>query len=68
MDQIAIFADIHSNLPALETVLADIRQRGIETIYCLGDLIGKGPDSCERAGYFVRPPAIWSGRTTIIVM
>ena len=47
MDQVAIIADIHSNLPALETVLADIHARGIDRIYCLGDLIGKGPDSCE---------------------
>ena len=29
---------------ALEAVMADIRQRGIDTVYCLGDLIGKGPD------------------------
>jgi protein phosphatase len=47
MDQIAIISDIHSNLPALETVLADIKKRGIDTIYCLGDLAGKGPDSIE---------------------
>lgn len=44
MDQIAIISDIHANLPAFEVVLADIRQRGIEQIYCLGDLVGKGPD------------------------
>lgn len=30
---------------ALEAVLADIRQRGIEQIYNLGDLVGKGPRS-----------------------
>ncbi len=47
MDQIAIISDVHGNLPALETVLADIRQRGIDTIYCLGDLVGKGPDSVQ---------------------
>ncbi len=47
MDQIAIISDIHSNLLALETVLADICARGIDTIYCLGDLAGKGPDSTE---------------------
>jgi len=47
MEQIAIISDIHSNLPALETVLADIDVRGIDTIYCLGDLVGKGPDSIE---------------------
>jgi predicted phosphodiesterase len=40
----AIISDIHSNLEALTTVLADIEQRGIKTIYCLGDIIGYGPD------------------------
>ncbi len=45
MDPIAIISDIHSNLPALEIVLADIAARGIDTIYNLGDLVGKGPDS-----------------------
>ncbi|NOV00837.1 metallophosphoesterase family protein [Paenibacillus planticolens] len=44
MEKIAIISDIHGNLPALEAVLADIKQRGIERIYCLGDLVGKGPD------------------------
>ncbi|AEF93881.1 phosphodiesterase, MJ0936 family [Desulfotomaculum nigrificans CO-1-SRB] len=41
--KIAIFADVHSNLLGLQAVLADIRQRGIDTIYCLGDLVGYGP-------------------------
>lgn len=45
MDQIAIISDIHGNLPALEAVLDDIRGRDIVRIYCLGDLVGKGPDS-----------------------
>ena len=36
----AIISDIHSNLEALTTVLADIEARGITTIYCLGDVIG----------------------------
>ena len=43
MDKIAIISDIHGNVPALEAVLEDIEARGIETVYCLGDLIGKGP-------------------------
>ncbi len=47
MDHIAVLSDVHGNLHALETVLADIRQRGIETIYCLGDLAGKGPRGAE---------------------
>ncbi|ETT66221.1 metallophosphoesterase family protein [Paenibacillus sp. FSL H8-0457] len=43
MAQFALISDIHGNIPALEAVLRDIQRRGIETIYCLGDLIGKGP-------------------------
>lgn len=44
VDKIAIISDIHGNMQALETVLDDIRGRGIDLIYCLGDLAGKGPD------------------------
>jgi diadenosine tetraphosphatase ApaH/serine/threonine PP2A family protein phosphatase len=40
----AIISDIHGNLEALQTVLADIDQRGIKTIYCLGDIVGYGPE------------------------
>ena len=36
----AIISDIHSNLEALTTVLEDVKKRGIETIYCLGDVVG----------------------------
>lgn len=43
----AIISDIHSNLEALTTVLADIERRGIKTIYCLGDVIGYGPNPKE---------------------
>ncbi|UUZ93844.1 metallophosphatase family protein [Paenibacillus sp. P25] len=47
MDTIAVISDIHSNLPALEAVLKDIRNRGIHRIVCLGDLVGKGPQPAE---------------------
>ena len=40
----AIISDIHSNLEGLEAVLADIDQQGITEIYCLGDIIGYGPN------------------------
>jgi len=43
----AVISDIHSNLEALTAVLADIEKRGIRTIYCLGDVIGYGPDPGE---------------------
>ena len=44
----AIISDIHSNLEALTTVLADIDSRGIKTIYCLGDVVGyaSNPKEC----------------------
>lgn len=43
----AVISDIHSNLEALTTVLADIESRGIGTIYCLGDVVGYGPNPRE---------------------
>ena len=45
--RIALIADLHGNLPATEAVDADIRRRGVDTIWCLGDLVGKGPSSVE---------------------
>ena len=47
MDKIAIISDIHGNITALDAVLRDIRERGIDTIYCLGDVAGKGPSSVD---------------------
>lgn len=38
--KIALFSDIHANLPALEAVLQDIDQKNPDSIYCLGDLVG----------------------------
>ena len=40
----AVISDIHANLEALEAVLEDIFDKGIKEIYCLGDIIGYGPD------------------------
>jgi protein phosphatase len=47
MERIALIADIHGNLPALDAVLTDIQRRGIKRIICLGDLVGKGPQPAE---------------------
>jgi predicted phosphodiesterase len=41
---IAILSDIHANLEALEAVLNDVAKFPVEAIYCLGDLVGYGPD------------------------
>ena len=43
----ALISDIHSNLEAFQAVLADVRSQGITEIYCLGDIIGYGPNPCE---------------------
>ena len=43
----ALISDIHSNFEALTAVLADIREQQITEIYCLGDIIGYGPNPCE---------------------
>ncbi len=44
----AILADIHANLEAFEAVLKDMEQRGdISKIWCLGDIVGYGPDPHE---------------------
>ena len=51
MDEIALIADIHGNIPALTAVDADIKQRGIKTIYCLGDVCGRGPNGSQAIDY-----------------
>jgi putative phosphoesterase len=42
MRQLAVFGDIHGNLPALEAVFEEMDARGITERYCLGDLVGYG--------------------------
>lgn len=44
MRRLAIFSDIHGNIAALDAVLADIDARGVSERYCLGDLVGYGPE------------------------
>jgi diadenosine tetraphosphatase ApaH/serine/threonine PP2A family protein phosphatase len=49
--RIAVISDIHSNLPALETVLERIRslEPPVDRLWCLGDVVGYGasPDECS---------------------
>ena len=46
--RIALLSDVHGNLPAFEAVLGDVEERGVEEVWCLGDLVGYGaqPDGC----------------------
>jgi predicted phosphodiesterase len=44
----AVISDIHSNLTAFQAILQDIEARGgFERIWCLGDIVGYGPDPKE---------------------
>ncbi len=46
--RLALISDIHSNLPALEAVLADVETAGVDQLWCLGDVVGYGaqPNEC----------------------
>lgn len=48
--KICLFGDIHSNIEALDAVLADAKAQGIANHICLGDIVGYGasPKSCVR--------------------
>ncbi|MGL5867709.1 MAG: metallophosphoesterase family protein [Clostridium chrysemydis] len=45
--KIAVISDIHGNLYALMKVLEDIEDNKVDTIVCLGDLVGYGPHPNE---------------------
>ena len=41
--RIAVLADLHANLPALRAVLDDVLTLGCDTMWCVGDVVGRGP-------------------------
>ena len=43
----AIISDLHANLQAWDATLLDIRNIGVDSIICLGDIIGYGPNPAE---------------------
>lgn len=57
----ALISDVHANLEALTAVLEDIRGQGITEIYCLGDIVGYGPNPCECLDEVIK-----SSRVTIL--
>ena len=48
MTRLAVFGDIHGNLPAFEAVLKDIRAQSPDALLCLGDVAATGawPREC----------------------
>jgi predicted phosphodiesterase len=55
----AVLSDIHANLTAFKTVLADAKDEW-EYVWCLGDVVGYGPDPNECVECYDTCP-IWSG-------
>jgi predicted phosphodiesterase len=45
--RVAVVSDVHSNLHALEAVLAAIDAEGVDALWCLGDTVGYGPKPNE---------------------
>jgi len=45
--RIAILSDIHGNYDALQKVLADLDEAHVDSLICLGDCIGYGPEPEE---------------------
>jgi putative phosphoesterase len=45
--RIAFISDIHGSFTALEAVVADIKQQGVDQIICLGDAVSLGPQPIE---------------------
>lgn len=43
--QIALIADLHGNWPATQALERDLARRRVDRLYCLGDMVGKGPSS-----------------------
>ena len=53
--RIAFISDLHSCLKALDDVLLDCEKRGVDKIYCLGDVIDMGPEPEAGCGAASRP-------------
>jgi predicted phosphodiesterase len=45
--RLALFSDVHANLPALAAVTARLGDEAPDVVLCLGDLVGYGPDPSE---------------------
>lgn len=45
--RVAVVSDIHANLPALEAVLGAIDEEAPDELWCLGDVVGYGPNPNE---------------------
>lgn len=56
--KVALIADIHANDLALQAVLADARQQGVDAVWHLGDFVGHGPFPEEAVQRLYQPGII----------
>ena len=42
--RLAVLSDVHANLEALTTALAEVDRLGVDAVVCLGDIVGYGPE------------------------
>ena len=47
MTRLAVLADLHGNLPALEAVLQDLSQFRVDRVIVAGDVVNWGPFSAQ---------------------
>ena len=67
--RVAVLSDVHSNLRALEAVLAEIDAGGFDAIWFLGDLVGYGPKPNECAALLQERAAIClAGNHDLVVL
>ena len=59
--RLALVSDLHGNLPALEAVLAELDEAGIDALVCLGD-IAAGPDPATQD---CTNPSSWTSETHV---
>jgi len=61
--KLALISDIHSNLEALDAVIADARAQGADAFACLGDIVGYGADpvACLERVQSLAPIAVIQG-------
>lgn len=52
--RIALVSDLHGNMTAVRVLEADLAKRRVDSIWCLGDVVGKGPNSHQTFDWAVR--------------
>jgi predicted phosphodiesterase len=50
----AVISDIHGNHEALKAVAADIRKQKTDQVFCLGDVVGYGPEPGKAVDYIMK--------------